>query len=93
MLFRSFIEDLGGNNGVTGEAGNDVIQVFSDPGNHSLVIGGSGNDFLGTVGGNNTLRGEADNDILSVNENVSSLDGGAGSDTCFGGATETNCNP
>jgi Ca2+-binding RTX toxin-like protein len=90
-----YIIDIGGNNGITGEAGSDTIFVVNDQNSsqHSLVIGGSGDDYIQTYGGNHTIRGEGDNDYLTAADNVSSLDGGSGTDQCFGGGSQANCNP
>jgi Ca2+-binding RTX toxin-like protein len=88
------ILDFGGNNRMTGEAGEDFIGVAaSDSVNHSLVVGGSGDDLIDTEGGNNMLQGEAGNDLLEADDTLSNLDGGAGVDSCAGGARQIRCNP
>jgi Ca2+-binding RTX toxin-like protein len=94
------LESGGGQDTMSGSAGNDVLiaagraVLHGDDGNDSLVggafddfmTGDAGNDTMQGGGGRDSIRGGAGNDSIDAGDGDDSVDGGDGNDILFGGA-------
>ena len=85
--FGDDIIDLGdGNNVIFGGWGEDDISVGSG---NNVILGGQEADTIVAGSGNNSIDGgQGDDDITAVG---GTINGGPGTDTCSGGATEVGC--
>ena len=69
---------------ISGEAGNDVIDLSSpnfELSDNILIEGGSGNDVIWASSGADTLNGGDGNDVLFGGKGIDNLTGGNGADT------------
>ncbi|MEZ6136871.1 MAG: PKD domain-containing protein [Pirellulaceae bacterium] len=71
---------------VYGQAGNDVIHVYSEINLPSLLDGGAGHDYIEAGRGANVLIGGPGNDTLIGEQGRDILIGGEGYDLLFGGS-------
>ena len=73
---------------MSGGDGNDSLYMQSA--GRAVLLGGNGNDWLGSNGAQNVLVGGDGNDFLGASGGWSTLAGGAGNDTVFAvGSTNT----
>ncbi|WP_430463904.1 Hint domain-containing protein [Tabrizicola sp.] len=96
----TYIQALGGNDLITGSAGDDIYddEIFLPNGQgNDTFYGGGGNDelWMGTNDdlayggtGNDVLGGEEGNDRLFGDEGNDTLDGSIGNDSLYGGAND-----
>ncbi|NEP26440.1 calcium-binding protein [Moorena sp. SIO3I6] len=75
----------GGNDVVSGDQGDDVIQQ-GNQGNDKLFLGGEGDDVILGKGGNDVVSGDQGDDVIQGNEGNDQLFGGEGDDVIQGGA-------
>lgn len=70
---------------ISGQAGDDVIDLRQVGRLHSLVHGNAGDDTLLAGNGNNELHGDDGNDVIFGGNGTDLIRGGAGNDWLWGG--------
>lgn len=102
---RTGFFNMGGNNAsigspngenlyINGQAGDDIIQTFTDIFSNGVLVGrvsgddtvygGSGNDYVTSGDGDDSLFGGSGNDTLFAGSGVDVLNGGSGQDSLYG---------